>query len=107
MNNGFNGFSATEAPQSFTDRMVALAKDVTPAYLQARAQQRLLTMQLRRAEQGLPPLDPGSIAPTVRVGADPALLKTLREGVKSIAIPVAIGVAALILFRVMKKRRGG
>lgn len=91
---------------AFTDSMVALAKDVAPSWIQARAQQRLMKMQLRRAEQGLPPLDASAIAPTVRVGADPALMQSIRRGVTNIAVPVVIGVAALILFRYMSKRRG-
>lgn len=43
------------------------AKEAVPAYLAYDAQKDIMDMNLERAKQGLPPIDPGMTAPQVRV----------------------------------------
>lgn len=44
-----------------------------PAYFQAKSQSDLMKINIARAEQGLPPIDSSSLAPTVNVGVSPAV----------------------------------
>jgi len=95
------GLSATDtpAPTNWWDSFVGAAKQLVPVVVQARSQKRLLDVQLKRAESGLPPLNAGQIAPTVRVQAG------LTPALKKILIPaLAIG-GGLILYMMFGKKK--
>lgn len=56
--------------------------DAVTAVVQGKAQSDLIKMNISRAEQGLPPIDPGNVTPGVNVGlsADTRQLATLGIG---------------------------
>lgn len=56
----------TEPQTDWGTRLISVIEKIVPAY----QQQQLFKMQIRRAEQGLPPIDPSSFAPTVNVGVE-------------------------------------
>ena len=72
-------------------------KEALPSYYQARAQKDLLEVNLRRAEQGLAPIDAGAIAPQVNVGASSDMMQLGY---------IAVGGLVLVgLFSAFSKRR--
>lgn len=70
-------------------------KDLAPAYLQFQNQKKIMSMQLKRAEQGLPPLNVEQLAPTVRVQAG------LSPDIKKMLLPALaiMGIGAYFMFR--------
>ncbi len=85
---------------SWWDSFIGAAKQLVPVAIQARSQKRILDVQLRRAEQGLPPLQTSQIAPTVNVQAG------VTPDLKKILIPaLAIGGGLLLYFMFGKKGR--
>lgn len=91
------GLGATDKT-NWWDSFVGAVKDIVPIVIGARTQKRIINTQMKRAEQGLPPLDVDQMSPTVRVQAG------MTPAMKKILIPsLAIG-AALILFMIMKKK---
>ena len=97
----------TPGKAGWFETLVATGKDIAPILVQTRAQQLLFKAQLQRAKAGLPPLKTEEYAPTMRIqaGASPELMQQFRDGVKSFAVPVVIGIAALGLFFLMQRRR--
>lgn len=77
---------------------IGAAKELTPIIVGARSQKKLLNVQMKRAQQGLPPLNTSEIAPTVRVQA------ALSPDIKRIMIPALAVGGLLLLFFVMKKK---
>ena len=59
----------TEKPKSIWQSIVGGIKDLGPAYLQFQNQKKVLNMQMKRAQKGLPPLNVEQLSPTVRVQA--------------------------------------
>lgn len=78
---------------------VGAAKELVPVVVSARSQKRLLDVQMKRAQRGLPPLNTAQIAPTVRVQAG------LTPEIKKMIIPVALVGFGLLAFFMLKKRR--
>jgi len=98
-----SGLAAQDVGQpsggSWWDSFVGAAKQLVPVAIQARSQKQILDVQLRRAEQGLPPLQTSQIAPTVQVQAG------LTPALKKILIPaLAIG-GGLLLYMIMGKKK--
>jgi len=80
------------------DSFIGAAKELVPVIVGARSQKKILDVQLRRAEQGLPPLNTQQISPTVRVQAG------LTPDMKRLVLPALLGITALVAFMVWKKR---
>lgn len=61
--------------------MFSTVKEVAPDLLKIDAQRRIFNAQLKRAEQGLPPLDVEQYSPTVKVSADitPEMTSAAKE----------------------------
>lgn len=99
-NNAVGLSAADTAEGNWWDSFVGAAKQLVPVIVQAKSQKKILDVQLRRAQQGLPPLDAGQIAPTVRVQAG------LTPSMKKILIPsLAIGAGLLFYFMMGRKKR--
>ena len=77
-------------------RLVNTVTDIAPQYLQYQAQKDLLEVQLQRASQGLPPLDPTSYAPAVQVSIDPVQAQLAAEAAWDRAKPFVFGSLALV-----------
>ena len=88
----------------FFSNLLNAVKQILPVIVQTKAQKDLLELQMARAKQGLPPLDPRFVTPTVRVGVDPATIQQFGTQGFKIAAPFMIG-AGLLLFMMFRKRR--
>lgn len=71
-------------------------KATLPAYYQAQAQRDLLAINLKRAEQGLPPIDADGVAPQVNVG--------VSKGVQTLGYVAVGGLVLVGLLAAMKRR---
>lgn len=65
---------STAPTTDWGSRLLDIIKVIVPA----KQQTDLYKMQLRRAEAGLPPIDPSNFAPTVNVGTSPAVLRNIK-----------------------------
>lgn len=66
----------TSTPSVMTEwgtSILSTLQTALPAYFQAKSQSDLMTINIKRAEQGLPPIDSSTLAPTVNVGVSPAI----------------------------------
>ena len=69
-----SGLGDTTDPNSATDwaqSITGFLQNVAPAVLQFKSQQALISANLDRAKQGLPPLDMSSVTPGVNLGLSP------------------------------------
>jgi len=69
---GFAGIGEVETNEPSTDwgkKIMDIVSSVIPLY----QQKELFQLQLKRAEMGLPPIDPATMAPTVNVGVSPQI----------------------------------
>lgn len=89
---------ATQKPTGIWDSIVGGIKDLAPQYLQFKNQKKIMEMQLKRAKQGLPPLNVEQLAPTVRVQAG------LSPDLKRLVLPAMALVGAVGLFLVLRKK---
>lgn len=87
------------ADDSWWKSLTKSISEAAPQFIQAKAQYDLMKTNLRRAEQGLPPIDSASIAPTVKVQA-----QTSPEQNKVLLIGAAIIGGALLLPALLKRR---
>lgn len=94
------GLSGVGGISDFFTTLVDTAKTAVPIVTQYKAQGKILKAQLKRAEQGLPPLQVDDYSPVLRV--EPSF-GTSGNTIAKYAIPIAIGVGALILLN--RKRR--
>lgn len=74
--------AAVQAQESWWQSAVSNITKALPQLATSYAQIRLVNSNLQRAQQGLPPIDPASIAPTVKVqgSLDPTLVRNLAIG---------------------------
>lgn len=102
---GLNGL------HGWLDDIISTVKEVAPSLVQAKSQRDILKTQMKRAEQGLPPLKTESIAPTVKVQADitpeakQEIMVTAKETMNKVFMPLALGLGGLALFAWSKKGR--
>jgi len=89
---------ATQKPKGIWDSIVSGIKDLAPQYLQFKNQKKIMSMQLKRAEQGLPPLNVEQLAPTVRVQAG------LSPDLKRFIFPIVALIGATGLYLVLRKK---
>ena len=90
-------------------------KQLAPAALQYKQQRKLLDVQVKRAEQGLPPLDVQDYAPAVRIEpqineeTEQAITRvaqqSVKTGAKQLMVPLAIGAALLVFVAVRRRGR--
>lgn len=105
-----------EQKPSIWQTITQTIKDVAPTLVQLPFQKKLLDAQMKRAEQGLPPLNVDDYTPTMKIGAtitpenEQALTRIAQETAKSgIAesfqkiLPFAAG--GLLLWGVMGKKK--
>ncbi len=92
------GLGAADTSINWWDSFISGAKELVPVIVQARSQKNILDVQLRRAEQGLSPLNTSQIAPTVQVQAG------ISPELKRLLIP-ALGIGAALLFYMMSKKK--
>lgn len=91
-----------QAAPTLADKATQLAQAVLP-FLQLDVQRRLLRTQVKRAEQGLPPLDTSQIdLPAARVEVDVEAGQGTRKGLVGLAGAVILG--ALLLFSGRRRR---
>lgn len=81
-----------------------LAKQAIPAYFQYETQRDIMDMNIARAKQGLPPIDPGVVAPQVKVIHDvpPAVQTSIldfKAGATKIALWGGLGLIAFFMLR--------
>lgn len=86
------------------DRLLSTIQTIAPMYIQARAQQQVLDVQLDRMRQGLPPLNATEYAPAVQVGVDPALLTSAGEQLRPLLIYGGLALAGVFVFSQLAKR---
>lgn len=92
------GSIAAGAP-SLVDKATSIANAVLP-FIQLEAQRKLLKVQVKRAEQGLPPLDTTNIdVPAARAEVD------VGPGTRSMVTKVGLGLAALAALWLFLGRR--
>jgi hypothetical protein len=86
--------------QKLTDGITSMGT----AYLAYEGQKNIIQLNTQRAQQGLPPLDPVTGAPTIRtsVGLSPELMARLQSGGSWLIIG-AVGIAGLMLLNSILK----
>lgn len=89
--------TTNEPVTSWGQDILNFFKETLPVYYQSRAQKDLIELNLRRAEQGLDPIDTGTIAPQVNVGVSSDMMQLGY---------IAVGGLVLVgLFSAFKARR--
>lgn len=116
---GLSGYEEKQITQlngigDFFETLTKTVKDVVPAVVQYKTQNKILKAQLKRGEQGLPPLDVQDYSPVLRVSpsfdpeSEAALTRMATQTaggfMQRYGIYLAGGLAALLF--VLKKRRG-
>jgi hypothetical protein len=103
------GQVAPAPTQSALDRVLSAITTLAPAFLQAKAQKDLLEVQLDRARNNLPPLDPTQYAPAVQVSVSPASAAAAASAAGAAARPYliwgAVGLGVLFVVTQLQKRR--
>jgi hypothetical protein len=110
-----NSLSATEPEKSgfswsglFTN-LVDTVKSVAPTYLQAKQQKRIIDMQMKRAEQGLPPADVQAYTPAIRIAPEitpdtqrvitQVAKDSISSGTRNMLLLGGLGLGALVLLK--------
>ena len=106
-----NGLSGSVA--DFFNNIIDTVKTTAPQVLQYNQQKKIMEMQLKRAEQGLPPANVDDYTPSVKIAPviTPATeqaitrvaVQSAKEGVGAFmgkwGMPLGVGAALLFLFR--------
>jgi len=98
------------AGSSFMDyinQALETAKTAIPAYFQYKTQADIMEMNIARAKQGLPPIDPGVVAPQVKVIHDvppevQGAILDFKAGATKFVLWGALGLGAFFLFRMVR-----
>lgn len=99
--------STTTQDTPWWESAIDATKSIGTAVLQYKTQQDLIDLQMKRIEDGKPPIDTALISPTVRVQADlpPAIQADIRD-MKRTAIFAVGGIAlAVMAFLMFRKKR--
>ena len=113
-NPGLNGNMEMAGISEIFTGIVDTVKNVAPSLIQLSSQKKILDMQIKRAEQGLPPLDAAQYSPTIKVEA--AISPESEEAAKRIAIetskqgiselkPIFFGALLLGALMLLRKKR--
>ena len=91
--------------------VVNTVKDVAPSILQARQQKKIMDMQMKRAEQGLPPANVEDYTPAIKISPqitpeteqaiNRVAAQSVGSGLQKLILPIGLGVGALLF---LKKR---
>lgn len=102
---GGPGSAPTETP--WWESGIDAVKSVGTAVLQYQTQKDLIDLQMKRIEDGKPPIDTALISPTVRVQADlpPAIQADIRDMKRTAVFAVAGIGLAIVAFLFMRKKR--
>lgn len=65
--------SAMSPATDWGNTILSTIKSTVPAFLQIKSQNDLMSINIKRAEQGLKPIDSSSLAPTMNVGVSPGV----------------------------------
>lgn len=92
---------------SWATEVIAVAKEIVPAYLAYDAQKDIMELNMERARNGQEPIDPGMIAPQVRVIHDlPPETRTMIDQFKMGGINIllwgALAVGGFFLIRQLR-----
>lgn len=90
-----------QADASWYEKLIDVAKQAIPLFVQAEAQEEILDVQLKRAKQGLPPLNVSQISPQVNVGLAPQIQESitgLSTAFQNVLIYGGIGLVAYFFF---------
>lgn len=85
--------------QSWADRITSVLAPLMQAY----QQKQVFKIQLKRAEQGLPPLKTDDLAAQVRVKVEAG--KELTQTLAKTLLPIGLGIGALLLVPLLFRRR--
>lgn len=77
--------SSTTTATNWGADIISTIKTVLPSLFQAQSQQQLIAMNVKRAEQGLPPIDISSVTPGVNVGLSPSTTTLVYAGIAALA----------------------
>lgn len=100
MQSELGGLGVHEAPEAVPERsmwekIIDGATKVGSTYLQYEAQRKILKMNIERAQQGLPPLDPSIIGATPVIRTEIDISPEMAAGLKQ-KLGMGIGTIALI-----------
>ncbi len=100
--------SSTGGFMDYINQAFETAQQAIPAYFQYKTQSDIMEMNIARAKQGLPPVDPGVVAPQVKVIHDvpPAVQGEIQKwtsGMGNIALWGALGLGAFFLIRMVAR----
>lgn len=92
---------------SWATEVIAVAKEIVPAYLAYDAQKDLMDLNMERAKQGKEPIDPGLVAPQIRVVHDlppetRSLIDQFKMGGINILLWGGIAIAGFFLIRQLR-----
>jgi hypothetical protein len=104
--------TSTETAQSsngffdWAKEVVSVAKEVVPAYLAYDAQKDIMDLNMERARNGQEPIDPGVVAPQVRVIHDlppetQSLIQQFKTGGMNILLWGALAIGGFFIIRKM------
>ena len=111
---GHKRLGATEEKSKFSlsdffKSAVETVKQALPTYLQAKQQKQIMDMQIKRAEQGLPPADVEAYTPAIKIQPvvtpdtekviERVAIKTLSSGTNKLLMFGALGLGALIFLK--------
>lgn len=101
------GSTTTTASKPWWEAGIEAIKSVGTGVLQYQTQKDLIELQMKRIEDGKPPIDTALISPTVRVQADlpPAIQKDIRDMKQGTLLAIGGVAAALIAFLLLRKKR--
>lgn len=99
--------SSTGGWMDYINSALSVAKEAIPAYFQYETQKDLMEMNIERAKQGLPPIDPGVVAPQVKVIHDvppeaQQAISQFKVG-GNVLLWGAIGLGAFLLIRMFAR----
>lgn len=98
--------TSTQDSGAWYTEIFKFAKEAVPAYMAYDAQKDIMNMNIERAKQGLPPIDPGLTAPQVKVihqlppEVQAEVINWKNNAIK-IAIWAAVGLAGFFVIRRM------
>lgn len=98
----------------FFTTLTDTVKNVAPSLINLQSQKKILDIQLKRANQGLPPLDTAQYSPVIRVApeitpetqraAQQIAQQTVATGAQKLMLPMALLGGGILLAVMMKKR---
>lgn len=100
-NNGLSAMGQDDT-RPWYEKAIDAVKDALPTYIQYKTQNKILDAQLRRAEQGLPPLETAQYAPTMQL-EHRLPQQYVQTGQNTALIIGGLVVGGLLLFAMMNR----